>query len=66
MNLKNIDLNLLVYLDVLLLKRNVTRSAETLGISQPAMSNGLQRLRRLFQRSAAGANQQWHDPHRAC
>ena len=48
MNLKNIDLNLLVYLDVLLLKRNVTRSAETLGISQPAMSNALQRMRRLF------------------
>jgi len=48
MNLKNIDLNLLVYLDVLLLKRNVTRSAETLGISQPAMSNGLRRLRKLF------------------
>ena len=48
MNLKNIDLNLLVYLDVLLQKRNVTRSAETLGISQPAMSNGLQRLRKLF------------------
>ena len=48
MNLKNIDLNLIVYLDVLLQKRNVTRSAETLGISQPAMSNGLQRLRKLF------------------
>jgi DNA-binding transcriptional LysR family regulator len=48
MNLKNIDLNLLVYLDVLLQKRNVTRSAEALGISQPAMSNGLQRLRKLF------------------
>lgn len=48
MNLKSIDLNLLVYLDVLLLKRNVTRSAETLGISQPAMSNGLRRLRKLF------------------
>lgn len=48
MNLKNIDLNLLVYLDVLLQKRNVTRSAESLGISQPAMSNGLQRLRKLF------------------
>ena len=48
MNLKNIDLNLLVYLDVLLLKRNVTRAAESLGISQPAMSNGLQRLRKLF------------------
>lgn len=48
MNLKSIDLNLLVYLDVLLLKRNVTRAAESLGISQPAMSNGLQRLRKLF------------------
>jgi len=48
MNLKNIDLNLLVYLDVLLRKRNVTRAAESLGISQPAMSNGLQRLRKLF------------------
>ena len=48
MNLKNIDLNLLVYFDVLLRKRNVTRSAESLGISQPAMSNGLQRLRKLF------------------
>ena len=48
MNLKHIDLNLLVYLDVLLRKQNVTRAAEELGISQPAMSNGLQRLRKLF------------------
>ena len=48
MNIKNIDLNLLVYLDVLLQERNVTRAAETLGISQPAMSNGLRRLRTLF------------------
>jgi DNA-binding transcriptional LysR family regulator len=48
MNLKSIDLNLLVYLDVLLHKRSVTRAAESLGISQPAMSNGLQRLRKLF------------------
>ena len=48
MNLKGIDLNLLVYLDVLLYKRNVTRAAEVLGITQPAMSNGLQRLRKLF------------------
>ena len=48
MNLKKIDLNLLVYLDVLLRERNVTRAAESLGISQPAMSNGLRRLRVLF------------------
>ncbi|MBT8047057.1 MAG: LysR family transcriptional regulator [Xanthomonadales bacterium] len=48
MNIKSIDLNLLVYLDVLLRTRNVTRAAESLGISQPAMSNGLRRLRTLF------------------
>lgn len=45
MNLNKIDLNLLVYLDVLLRERNVTRSASLLGITQPAMSNGLRRLR---------------------
>ncbi len=48
MNIKKIDLNLLVYLDVLLDEGNVTRAAENLGISQPAMSNGLKRLRELF------------------
>lgn len=48
MNLSRIDLNLLVYLDVLLREQNVTRAAEQLGITQPAMSNGLRRLRTLF------------------
>jgi len=48
MNISKIDLNLLVYLDVLLRERNVTRAAEELGISQPAMSNSLRRLRALF------------------
>lgn len=48
MDIRNIDLNLLVYLDALLKDRNVTRAAETMGISQPAMSNGLRRLRELF------------------
>ena len=48
MNISRIDLNLLVYLDVLLRQRNVTKAANQLGISQPAMSNGLRRLRDLF------------------
>ena len=49
MNVSRIDLNLLVYMDVLLRECNVTRAAEELGISQPAMSNSLKRLRDLFQ-----------------
>ena len=48
MNVSRIDLNLLVYLDVLLQERNVTKAANQLGITQPAMSNGLKRLRTLF------------------
>ena len=48
MNISKIDLNLLVYLDVLLREKNVTRSADQLSITQPAMSNGLKRLRELF------------------
>src|SRR5690554_496676 len=48
MNLSRIDLNLLVYLDVLLRERNVTKAANHLSITQPAMSNSLRRLRDLF------------------
>ena len=48
MNIGRIDLNLLVYLDVLLRERNVTNAANHLGLSQPALSNGLRRLRELF------------------
>ncbi|CAM3529910.1 LysR family transcriptional regulator [Parendozoicomonas haliclonae] len=47
-NISRVDLNLLVYLDALLREQNVTRAADQLGISQPAMSNGLRRLRNLF------------------
>ena len=46
--LNRIDLNLLVYLDALLRERNVTQAAHQLNLSQPAMSNGLRRLRDLF------------------
>ena len=49
MTIGRADLNLLVYLDVLLRERNVTRAAHQLGLSQPAMSNGLRRLRDLFE-----------------
>jgi len=48
MNISRIDLNLLVYFDVLLREQNVTKAAHQLGITQPAMSNGLRRLRELF------------------
>lgn len=48
MNLRQFDLNLLVALDVLLQERNVTRAAERLFVSQPAMSGILSRLRLAF------------------
>ena len=46
--LVNLDLNLLVTLDALLHERNVTRTAERLAVSQPAVSAALARLRRHF------------------
>ena len=46
--LRNLDLNLLPTLDALLRERNVTRAAERLGLSQPAVSAALGRLRRHF------------------
>ncbi|NIZ90063.1 LysR family transcriptional regulator [Kineococcus rubinsiae] len=48
MNLANLDLNLLVPLDALLQERSVTRAAERLLLSQPALSASLARLRRHF------------------
>ncbi|GAA3753785.1 LysR family transcriptional regulator [Salinactinospora qingdaonensis] len=48
MNLANLDLNLLVALHALLQEHNVTRAAERVGLSQPAMSAALARLRRHF------------------
>jgi DNA-binding transcriptional LysR family regulator len=48
MNLANLDLNLLVTLDAVLEQRSVSRAAEQLGLSQPAVSAQLARLRRHF------------------
>jgi DNA-binding transcriptional LysR family regulator len=47
MNLAGIDLNLLVVFDALMTERQVTRAGERLGLSQPATSNALARLRNL-------------------
>jgi DNA-binding transcriptional LysR family regulator len=46
--LRKVDLNLLVALDVLLRERSVTRAASALFLSQSAMSHSLSRLRELF------------------
>lgn len=48
MNLASLDLNLLAALDALLREANVSRAALRLGLSQPATSHALQRLRDLF------------------
>lgn len=48
MNLRDIDLNLLVILNQLLIDRSVSLAADRLGVTQPAVSNALKRLRRLL------------------
>ena len=47
-NLRRLDLNLLVTLDVLLTEHNVTRAAERLNFSQPSVSVHLAKLRDIF------------------
>lgn len=59
MDIKNLDLNLLRLFDAVWRARSVSRAALELGLSQPAASQGLARLRRhlgdaLFVRSGAG------------
>ncbi len=48
MDIRNVDLNLLVALDALLVERSVSRAAVRLHLSQPATSALLARLRELF------------------
>jgi DNA-binding transcriptional LysR family regulator len=59
MELKDVDLNLLLVFHQLLMERRVSVVAEKLGLSQPAVSNALKRLRlllgdELFQRTSKG------------
>lgn len=48
MNLNSLDLNLLVALDALLREASVSRAAMRIGLSQPAASHALQRLREVI------------------
>jgi DNA-binding transcriptional LysR family regulator len=43
-----LDLNLLVVFDAVMQERNVTRAGQRLGLSQPAMSHALSRLRHML------------------
>ncbi len=47
-NLRDFDLNLLVFFDVLISERNVSKAAEKLFLSQSAMSHALNRLRAVL------------------
>ncbi len=49
MRLNDLDLNQLVILDALLRDKSITRAAERVYLSQPAMSSALRRLRQSFQ-----------------
>jgi DNA-binding transcriptional LysR family regulator len=49
MDIRRLDLNLLVSLEALLIERNVTKAAIRLNLSQPALSAQLNRLRGLFE-----------------
>ena len=48
MDMRAIDLNLLTVFDAMIEHRSVTRAAESLGLSQPAMSAAVGRLRVWF------------------
>jgi LysR family transcriptional activator of mexEF-oprN operon len=48
MNLRSVDLNLLVTFEALVTERSVSRAAERLGLTQPAVSHALGRLRKVF------------------
>lgn len=59
LNLRQLDLNLLLVFDALMQEQNLSRAAQRLHLSQPAVSNALTRLRaqlgeQLFKRTAKG------------
>ncbi len=61
MNLRKIDLNLLVIFDALIAERSITGAARKVGVTPSAMSHALRRLRETFgdvllERTARGMN----------
>lgn len=46
--LRMVDLNLLTVFDAVMQEQNITRAAHTLGMSQPAVSNAVARLKIMF------------------
>lgn len=48
MNITSVNLNLMLAFEALLEEKNVSRAATRIGLTQPAMSNALARLRELF------------------
>ena len=56
MNVRDVDLNLLRVFDAVLHERGVTPAAVRLGLTQPAVSNALARLRGAVRRSAVRAH----------
>jgi DNA-binding transcriptional LysR family regulator len=48
MDIRSLDLNLLVVFDAMLKHHNVTKAAEAIKLSQPAMSAAISRLRAIF------------------
>ena len=61
MNIALVDLNLLVVFDAIMREKHVTRAARRIGMTQPAVSNALNRLRHiakdeLFIRSSVGVS----------
>ena len=55
MNFAALDLNLLRVLDALMRERSVTRAGQRIGLSQPAVSNALTRLRKILATSCSCA-----------
>ena len=61
MNIRELDLNLLLVFNAIYVERSISKAARKLGMSQPAVSNALRRLRHftgdtLFYKAGAGVS----------